>query len=304
MTAQSTILDSDRVSSRLSSDPDLPTRGGVSLKPEHFRTILDTRPDVGFFEVHAENYMVPGGAFHHYLGKIREDYPLSLHGVGLSIGSDAPLDTAHLARLRALIVRYEPAVFSEHLAWSTHNSSFLNDLLPLPYTPQTLERVCDHIDQVQNTLRREMLLENPSTYLEFSSSSILETEFIRDVIRRTGCKLLLDVNNVHVSCANRGDNARTYIRGLPLDAVEEIHLAGYTEEVEENGLPLIIDSHDSPVSNDVWSLYDYTISLVGPKPTLIERDGNLPAFDVLATEARYAEACMINPGTQHLRAAQ
>ena len=304
MTAHTDITIPDRVSSRLRSNHGLSPRGGVGLKPEHYRTILETLPDVGFFEIHAENYMVPGGPFHHYLEKIREHYALSIHGVGLSIGGESPLDTEHLNRLRALIDRYEPAVFSEHLAWSTHSNSFLNDLLPLPYTPQTLSRACDHIDQVQNTLGREMLLENPSTYLEFASSTIPETDFISEIVRRTGCKLLLDVNNVYVSCTNRGDNVRSYMRDLPLEAVEEIHLAGYTEDIEENGLLLLIDSHDSPVSNDVWSLYEYAISLVGPKPTLIERDGNLPTLDVLAAEARYAEACMINPNTQHLKAAQ
>lgn len=293
-----------RVPSCLPTDHGLPVRGGIGLKPEHFRTIVDTRPDIGFFEVHAENYMVPGGPFHHYLGKIREHYALSLHGVGLSIGSESPLDTAHLARLRALMVRYEPTVFSEHLAWSTHNNSFLNDLLPLPYTPQTLKRVCDHIDQVQNALGREMLLENPSTYLEFASSSIPEAAFMSEIVRRTGCKLLLDVNNVHVSCTNHGGDARAFIRELPLSAVEEIHLAGYTEEIEDNGLPLLIDSHGSPVSQDVWKLYEYAISVVGPKPTLLERDNNLPAFDVLAAEARHAEACMAKASAYQPSAAQ
>ena len=181
----------------------IPARGGVGLKAEHYRTIVETLPDVGFFEVHAENYMGAGGPPHRYLSAIRERYPLSLHGVGLSIGADRPLDEDHLQRLKRLIERYRPGLFSEHLAWSSHDSSFLNDLLPVPYTAETLTRVIEHIDQVQNALRRQMLLENPSTYLAFAESTYSEIDFIAEVVRRTGCGLLLDVNNVYVASTNQ-----------------------------------------------------------------------------------------------------
>ncbi|KAF1030279.1 MAG: hypothetical protein GAK37_01442 [Pseudomonas sp.] len=186
--------------------PGLPCRAGLGLKHEHFTQVLATSPDIGFFEVHAENYMVAGGPFHHYLGLIREQYPLSLHGVGLSIGGEGPLDPDHLLRLATLIERYQPHSFSEHLAWSSHGPVFLNDLLPLAYDEATLARVCEHIDQVQDVLKRPMLLENPSTYVQFQRSTLEESLFISEVIRRTGCGLLLDVNNVYVSCINHGQD--------------------------------------------------------------------------------------------------
>jgi len=178
----------------------LPWRAGIGLKPQHFRDVFASLPDIGFFEVHAENYMVDGGPFHHFLGRIREHYPLSLHGVGLSIGGEEPLDEEHLARLARLMARYQPAAFSEHLAWSSHGGNFYNDLLPLPCDRPTLERVCRHIDRVQQLLRCRLLLENPSTYLEFESSTMSETQFLCELLQRTGCGLLLDLNNVHVSC--------------------------------------------------------------------------------------------------------
>lgn len=203
----------------------LPARSGLGLKPEHFRTILDTTPDLGFFEIHAENYMVDGGPFHHHLSQIRSRYPLSIHGVGLSIGGESPLDEAHLDRLAALLQRYEPQSFSEHLAWSSHGDVFLNDLLPVPYCAETLTRVCDHIDRVQERLGRRMLLENPATYVEFAASTMSEGEFIGEIVRRTGCGLLLDVNNVYVSCVNHGRDPCAAIDALPLAATGEIHLA-------------------------------------------------------------------------------
>lgn len=267
----------------------LPPRSGVGLKAEHFRQIVDTWPDLGFFEIHAENYMVDGGPFHHYLTRIRARYPLSIHGVGLSIGGETPLDGAHLGKLAALIERYAPQSFSEHLAWSSHGGVFLNDLLPVPYNAQTLQRVCDHIDQVQAHLKRRMLLENPATYVEFAASSMAETEFIGEVLRRTGCGLLLDVNNVYVSCINHNRNPYTTIRALPLDAVGEIHLAGFAHEHDAAGDPLLIDSHGSPVAHEVWRLYEYALDRVGPVATLIERDNDIPPFDVLLGEACRAE---------------
>ncbi|WP_394791080.1 DUF692 domain-containing protein [Rhodoferax sp.] len=272
----------------------LPARSGVGLKSAHYREILETAPDLGFFEIHAENYLVAGGPFHHYLGRIRENYPLSIHGVGLSIGADGPLDAAHLDALALLIARYAPASFSEHLAWSSHGDVFLNDLLPLPYTAATLQRVCEHIDQVQSRLQRQMLLENPSTYIAFASSAMDEPEFIREVVRRTGCGLLLDVNNVHVSSINHGFDAQAYIRALPLQAVGEIHLAGFAETCDSLGAALLIDSHGAPVAQAVWDLYAYTLGLTGPVATLLERDNDVPALPVLLAEAQAAE--------RHLRA--
>ncbi|MDE3027608.1 MAG: DUF692 domain-containing protein, partial [Paracoccaceae bacterium] len=225
----------------------IPPRGGVGLKAQHYRTILGSNPDIGFFEVHAENYMGAGGPPHRYLTAIREVYPLSLHGVGLSIGAARPLDRDHLRRFRGLIDRYEPGLVSEHLAWSTHDSGYLDDLLPVPYTAETLERVCDHIDEVQEALGRQMLLENPSTYLAFTESTYAEIDFIAEVARRTDCGLLLDVNNVHVASTNQLWDPVQYIESYPLARVREIHLAGYTHEEDEKGRPLLIDTHDKPV---------------------------------------------------------
>jgi uncharacterized protein (UPF0276 family) len=270
----------------------LPWRAGIGLKPQHFREVLDTRPDIGFFEVHAENYMVDGGPFHHFLGLIREHYPLSLHGVGLSIGGEGPLEEEHLDRLAALIARYEPASFSEHLAWSSHGEVFLNDLLPLPYDRSTLERVCRHIDRVQERLQRRMLLENPSTYIEFERSTMSESQFLREVLKRTGCGLLLDVNNAHVSCTNHGRDALAYLRELPLDAVGEVHLAGFARDHDAAGAPLLIDSHGSPVDAAVWDLYAHVIAGLGPVATLLERDNDVPALPTLLAEAGQAEAMM------------
>ncbi|MDF3161488.1 DUF692 domain-containing protein [Pseudomonas proteolytica] len=275
--------------------PGLPRRAGLGLKSEHFQQVLATLPDIGFFEVHAENYMVAGGPFHHYLGLIREHYALSLHGVGLSIGGEGPLDHAHLARLAALVERYQPHSFSEHLAWSSHGPVFLNDLLPLAYDDATLKRVCEHIDQVQSTLKRRMLLENPSTYLLFQHSTLDETDFIREVIQRTGCGLLLDVNNVYVSCINHQQDPLAYLNALPLHSVGEIHLAGFAEDADSLGDRLLIDDHGAPVDNAVWQLYQQALQRSGPVATLIERDNDVPAFSVLHAEARQAD--------QHLLAA-
>ncbi|WP_053268378.1 MNIO family bufferin maturase [Pseudomonas chlororaphis] len=267
----------------------LPQRAGLGLKTEHFRQVLREQPDIGFFEVHAENYMVAGGPFHHYLGLIREQYPLSLHGVGLSIGAEGPLDQQHLKRLAVLIEHYQPQSFSEHLAWSSHGPVFLNDLLPLAYDRPTLDRVCEHIDQVQNTLRRPMLLENPATYLEFRQSSMDEAEFIREVIGRTGCGLLLDVNNVYVSCINHRRDPLAYIDALPLHAVGEVHLAGFAEDTDSLGDRLLIDDHGAPIDNAVWALYLRLLERIGPTATLIERDNQVPAFSVLHAEVRQAD---------------
>jgi hypothetical protein len=266
---------------------------GVGFKPEHFEAIVDSRPRLGFFEVHAENYMGAGGAPHRRLDEIRELYPLSLHGVGLSIGSPGPLDRAHLGRLAGVAKRFEPTLVSEHLAWSTHEGAFLNDLLPLPYTNETLARVSEHIDEVQNALGRTMLLENPSTYVLFAESTWGETDFLREVARRTGCGLLLDVNNVFVSAVNHGRDPERYLADFPLEAVGEIHLAGFAEDSDDAGLPLLIDAHNSPVREAVWSLYATALRRLGATPTLIEWDNDVPAWPTLFSEARRAERAIV-----------
>ncbi|MBN9331396.1 MAG: hypothetical protein ABT03_12920 [Comamonas sp. SCN 67-35] len=279
----------------------IPARAGVSLKADHYRTIIETRPDMGFFEVHAENYMGAGGPPHRYLTAIREHYPLSLHGVGLSIGADRPLDQAHLQRLKALSKRYEPGLVSEHLAWSSHGTSYLDDLLPLPYTDDALSRICQHIDQVQTGLDRQMLLENPATYLWFKESTWRETDFIREIARRTGCGLLLDVNNAHVASTNQQWDARAYINDFPLDRVQQIHLAGHSRQTDEKGRPLLIDSHDRSVDERVWNLFSQVIQRIGPVPTLIEWDTNIPAWPELQAQAVMAEALMGLSNTEEQR---
>lgn len=275
----------------------LPRRAGAGFKPQHADDILADHFRIGFLEVHAENYMGAGGHPHRILTRMREDFPLSIHGVGLSIGSPTGLDPAHLARLKTVVDRYQPEQVSEHLAWSTHDSHFLNDLLPVPYNEATLDRVCDHIDQVQDTLGRPILLENPSTYLGFDASTMSETDFIRAIARRTGCGLLLDINNVHVSATNHGYGALSYLADFPLLSVEEIHLAGHAEDIDDAGLPLLIDSHDRPVDDLVWDLYEHIIGILGPLPTLIEWDNEVPDWPVLKREAQRAEAIL----TRHAR---
>jgi uncharacterized protein len=270
----------------------MPCRSGVGLKAEHYRTIVETWPDVGFFEVHAENYMGEGGPPHRYLSAVRERYPLSLHGVGLSIGSDRPLDTAHLRRLKTLIARYAPAHFSEHLAWSSHGAHFLNDLLPVAYTSESLRCVVAHIDKVQETLGTQMLLENPSAYLAFAESRYAETDFIAEVVRRTGCGLLLDINNVQVASINQEWDPFAYIEAFPLASVRQIHLAGHAREADEHGRPLLIDTHDRHVDEAVWKLYAFAIERIGPVPTLIEWDASVPAWEVLKAQADRAERVM------------
>jgi uncharacterized protein len=270
----------------------LPDGSGVGLKPEHVDEILRDRPELGFFEIHAENYMGAGGPPHRRLEAIRAIYPLSLHGVGLSIGSPRPLDGEHLGRLATLAKRYQPGLVSEHLAWSSHGSEYLNDLLPLPYTSQTLATVCEHVDQVQEALARRILLENPSTYVIFRESTIAETEFVREIAKRTGCGLLLDVSNVLVSATNHGFDPRAYLDAFPLDSVGEIHLAGFAEAEDDSGHLLLIDAHDSPVRDPVWDLYREVIARRGPLPTLIEWDNDVPQWGVLLDEARRADAIM------------
>lgn len=269
----------------------LPPRAGVGFKPEHFDSIMSDDAAPAFFEIHAENYMGDGGGAHARLGTLREHFALSFHGVGLSIGGMRELDRDHLNRLRILCDRYQPESFSEHLAWSSHGLNFYNDLLPLPYNDETLTRVIAHINETQDRLQRRMLLENPATYLQFSTSDIPETEFIAEVAQRTGCGLLLDVNNVFVSATNHCFDARDYLRAFPLERVQEIHLAGH-DVAQDEGEKLLIDAHGSKVEGPVWELYREVIGMIGAVPTLIEWDNNIPAWPVLRDEAMQADAIL------------
>jgi uncharacterized protein len=274
--------------------PFLPLEGlaGTSFKHEHLDAILTGGPQRGFFEVHAENYMGAGGAPHRCLERIRSEHPISLHGVCMSIGGPQALDKTHLGRFKALVERYEPALVSEHLAWSTHQSTFFNDLLPLPYTAATLDHVCAHLDEVQGAVGRQILLENPSTYVAFEESTMSEMDFIRTIVRRTGCGLLLDINNVFVSATNHGYAALDYLASFPLDNVGEIHLAGHSEQSDDEGDRLLIDSHDGPVADAVWKLYELVISRSGAIPTLVEWDSNIPEWPILRSEAAAAQAIL------------
>ena len=265
---------------------------GTSFKHEHLTAILAEGRRSGFFEVHAENYMGAGGPPHAALNQIRQDYPVSLHGVCMSIGGPQPLDRTHLERFRGLVERYEPALVSEHLAWSTHNTTYFNDLLPLPYTEATLVRVSDHIDEVQENIGRPILLENPSTYVVFRESTMSETDFIRELVRRTGCGLLRDVNNVFVSATNQGYSALGYLADFPIEHVGEIHVAGHAEQEDDEGDCLLIDSHDAPVADAVWKLFEIVVGRSGPLPTLVEWDSNIPEWPVLKAEAAAAQAIL------------
>ena len=270
----------------------LPACPGVGYKPQHFSEILNGAGTVGWLEIHAENYMGQGGRPLTQLRHLAERFPISVHGVGLSIGGEGPLDRDHLARLKHLCGWLDPASFSEHLAWSTHGTDFLNDLLPVPYTDQTLARLVAHIDEVQETVGRQMLLENPSVYVSFTETNLDEIDFLDEVARRTGCGLLLDVNNVFVSCTNRKTDADDYIARFPHHLVGEIHLGGHDEDQDETGAPLLIDSHGRAVVDPVWKLYADTIRTGGPKPTLIEWDNDVPDWPVLAAEADLAHAIL------------
>lgn len=266
---------------------------GVGLKPAHVPALLAQGgggflDGHGFLEVHAENCMVDGGPVLRQLEQVRAVWPLSLHGVGLSIGGEAPPDRAHLDRLAGLIARFEPRWFSEHLAWSSHGGHWFNDLLPLPCDLPTLQRVCRHVDQVQAHLRRPLLLENPSRYVAHARSTLSEADFLTEVVRRTGCGLLLDVNNAYVSAVNLGTDPWDFVSALPVQAIGEIHLAGFAEEREAGGTRLLVDHHGAAVDEAVWSLYRRVLARLGPVPTLIERDNHLPPLAVLQAEAQRA----------------
>ncbi|WP_193370595.1 MNIO family bufferin maturase [Pelagibius marinus] len=266
---------------------------GIALKHQHYRDWCDTPPPVGWLEVHSENYF-GGGRPLAVLESLRADYPVSLHGVGLSLGSAGPLNRDHLQRLKALQCRIEPAMMSEHLSWSSAPGAFLADLLPLPYTPEALALFCTHVEETQDFLGRQILVENPSSYLAFDHSTIPEWEFLAAVVERTGCGLLLDVNNVYVSACNHGFDPLRYLNALPAEAVGEIHLAGHSVRLV-GGRELRIDDHGSAVCDDVWALYVETMARLGPRPTLIEWDSAVPPLQGLLGEAEKAQHIL---GTQ------
>ncbi|GCB05279.1 DUF692 domain-containing protein [Ralstonia sp. SET104] len=279
-----------RVATQREPSP-IPARAGVGLRFKHHQAVVETRPAVAWFEVHTENYMGGGGA-PAYLDAIRQDYPISLHGVGLSLGSADGLDAGHLARVREVVQRVDPGLVSEHLSWSVAGGTYFADLLPLPMTVEALNVVCRHIDQFQSALKRRILVENPSTYLRYPHSTIPEWEFLAEVARRTGCGILCDVNNIFVSASNHGWDATTYLNALPVSAIGEIHLAGHSVRQLEQGQILRIDDHGSRVCPAVWALYAEALRRFGPVPTLIEWDTDVPELNVLMEEAAIAEAVL------------
>jgi uncharacterized protein (UPF0276 family) len=264
-----------------------PIGAGIGLRALHVEEITETRPAIGWLEVHAENYMMGGGPAPRALDRLRRDYPVSVHGVGLSLGSAAGVDVAHLERLARLVERVEPVLVSEHLSWSVVDGAYLNHLLPLPYTDETLGIVSQQVARAQDRLGRRLLVENPSGYLRFATSAMPEAEFLAALVARTGCGLLCDVNNIYVTCANLGGDADGYLATLPAAAIEEIHLAGHAVN-DADGHPILIDDHGSPVAPAVWALYERALERFGPTPTLIEWDTDVPALGVLLSEAAAA----------------
>jgi len=269
----------------------IPSRSGIGLRAPHHRDVLDLLPGIAWLEVHSENYFGAGGQPLHYLERARAHYPVSLHGVGLSVGSSDALDLRYLARLKALVERIEPGLVSDHLSWSSVGGRYLNDLLPLPYTAEALAHVCRRVEQTQDYLGRAILLENPSTYLQYCESTLPEWEFLREVAETTGCGILLDLNNVHVSAANNGFDARRYVDSIPARFVREIHLAGFTRTATDAGA-VLIDTHSRPVDEAVWALYARALDRYGEVPTLVEWDSDLPPLAVLVAEAQRADRMM------------
>lgn len=267
----------------------LPAATGIGLRAQHHVAVLSKPASVPWFEAHAENYFADGGAHVQCLMRIRADHPLSLHGVGLSLGSSDDLDPVHLGRLKRAVTRFEPALVSEHLSWSCADGRFTNDLLPLPYTEEALRHVSTRIAQVQNALGRQILLENVSSYLQYTASTLTEWEFLAGVAAESGCAILLDINNIFVAARNHGFAAEDYLQGIPPQAVQEFHLAGHSR-VEIEGRTLLIDTHGSPVCDEVWDLYRSALRRFGPIPALIEWDTDIPSLEVLCAEAAKADA--------------
>ena len=261
----------------------LPCAAGIGLRAPHYREVLNERPHLGWVEVHSENFF-GGGAPLNTLRQVRNHYPVSLHGVGMGLASTRALDQTHLSDLRRLCDMIQPAAVSEHLCWNASGGRVINDLLPFPYTEEALAHVVSRIDHVQERLDRQLLVENLSSYLSFRHSEMTEGEFLSELVERTGCGILLDVENLYVNTRNLGVDAKAFIASIPVDAVMEFHLAGYSER---NGC--LIDTHDHPVSTEVWRLYEYALQQIGPRPTLIEWDSDIPALDVLMAETAKAQ---------------
>ncbi len=267
----------------------MPTASGVGLRLPHLTDVVATRPSAAWFEIHPENFLANPHAAE-LLVDIARDYPVSVHSVGVSIGSASGIDRPHLARVRALVDLIDPIFLSGHLAWSTHAGEYLNDLLPLPYTKETLRTVSAHVDEVQDTLGRRYLVENPSSYVGFSASTMTEVEFLSELVHRTGCRLLCDVSNIYLSAHNLGFDRDRYIAELPADSIAELHLGGFAPEPEDGGGEVLIDTHGSWIAEPVWAFYTRALKRFGPKPTLIEWDNDVPALDVILAEAARADA--------------
>lgn len=265
---------------------------GIGLKAEHMLGVSEGQPELAFFEVHAENYMTAGGNHMRFLDEITERYPLSVHGVGMSLGSAEGIDPSHLKKFRQVVERYKPQLVSEHLAWSVHEGHYLNDLLPLPLNAETLDVVADNVSRMQDAIGRKILIENPSTYVAFKATDISEPEYLTLVAEKTGCGILLDINNVYVSARNNDFDADAYLENIPGELVGEIHLAGHLIKQVDDA-EIRIDDHGSAVADDVWALYRQTIKRIGARPTLIEWDSNLPELSVLISEAHKAQKQMM-----------
>ena len=266
----------------------LPARAGVGFKAEHAKDIFGNDPAVGWFEIHPENYMVAGGPRLAMLEELCAHYPVSMHGVGLSLGGGEKLSENHLADLKRLVDRFDPAMVSEHIAWSSHEGLYMADLLPTPMTKTSLDQLVQAIETVQDYIGRRILIENPTSYMPLSQNSIPELDFITEAARRSGCGLLIDVNNVYISAHNLGFDAKAFIDAVPGDLVGEIHLAGHEQDANPDD-DVLIDTHSRPVADPVWALFDQLISRIGPRPTLIEWDNDVPGWDVLAAEAALAD---------------
>lgn len=269
----------------------IPAQAGIGLRAQHYHEVVQTRPATGWFEVHSENYFGDGGPPLHYLEQVRRDYPLSLHGVGLSLGSSDPLNQAHLEKLKSLIARFAPGLVSEHLCWSSINGLYLNDLLPLPYTEEAVQHVSQRIIQAQDYLQQQILIENVSSYLQYRHSTMPEQEFVAAVATRAGCGILLDINNIYVSAVNHDFDPLAYLRAIPVTLVREMHLAGFAVNHYDEG-ELLIDHHGAPVAQPVWDLYGEALKRFGPTPTLIEWDTDIPPLSVLLDEAGKADALL------------
>ncbi len=283
------------------------TNAGIGLKSRHCGEILDRLPSLGFLEIHAENYMGPnygpaGGPPHRWLEALRQSYALSIHGVGLSLGTSGPLDRDHLDALARLVRHYQPRLVSEHLAWSRFDGVYINDLLPIPYTEETLAMFADHVDQTQNRLGRTILIENPSATFAYGQAEMSEAEFLAQLVKHTGCGILLDVNNLYVSARNIGVDETAYLAALPPDAIGEYHLAGHAVRTFDNGAEIRIDDHGSAVKPEVWALFTQAVHRFGPRPTLIEWDNDVPDLDTLLAEAMKADAVSVKTGAQHVLA--